>query len=366
MSYQQRLLRLQAVLQKADCDAIIIEEKVNLFYLTGMQLSAGKLLVHLQGAHLLVDGRYIEACKKQSPFPVILADPAQKCFMDLLKASPSIHSLAFDSASTSYQSYSDLQACLNRLDKEQGTRQLKLVPMENPVKQLRSVKDSVEIALLREAAELGTRGFEFARSLLKEGVTEVEVATELEIFWKRCGGKSLAFDPIVAFGANSSMPHYRAGDAVLIKGDCVLIDIGVNLAHYHSDMTRVLSFGDPHPKIVEIHRVVQQAQQKALEMCRPGTLINDLDDAARSFIASQGYGEYFTHSLGHGVGLEIHELPLIRNIPANKGLTLQAGMVITIEPGVYLQHLGGVRIEDTVVITADGYENLTNYSTELI
>jgi len=201
--------------------------------------------------------------------------------------------------------------------------------------------------------------------MLKEGISENELAIELEIFWKRRGSKAIAFDPIIAFGSNSSMPHYRVGQRKLNTGEAVLIDIGVNLNHYHSDMTRVVFFGDPDPKIASIYEIVLKAQELALENCRPGTPIAELDASARTYIEQKGYGENFTHSLGHGVGLEIHELPLIRSQSPGADTQLEEGMVVTIEPGIYLPGIGGVRIEDTVAITRDGYENLTNRSKEL-
>lgn len=365
MPFQQRLLRVQEALQELNCDALLVDDTINLFYLTGMQVSSGRLVVHKQGAHLIVDGRYIENCKRNSPFPVVLNQSEQKSFFDLLRNQCSfVNSLAFETTLTSYQAYIDLKRCINQFNIDSHTtRQVSLIPVENLIKKIRSIKDAREILLLREAALLATQGFNLVCSLLKEGISEIELAVELEIFWKRQGSQAVAFEPIIAFGTNSSMPHYRAGKTCLKRGDCVLIDIGVNLAHYHSDMTRVVFFGDPNPKLIEIYGIVREAQKKALEICRPGTLINDLDAAARSYIASRGYGEFFTHSLGHGLGLEIHESPLLRKTPAH--LELQAGMAITIEPGIYIPDLGGVRIEDTVIITPEGHENLTNLSKEI-
>jgi len=260
--------------------------------------------------------------------------------------------LGFDSASTSYNSYTALAKQL----KESG---IQLFPLENPVIKMREVKEEHEIALLREAAALGSQGYDTVCSLLKEGITEKEVATELEIFWKRKGGEGIAFEPIIAFGKNSSMPHYHPGDTQLKKGDNVLIDIGVTLNHYQSDMTRVVFFGDPNPKLLEINAIVTKAQALALELCRPGTTIGELDDAARNHIKAHGYGEQFPHSLGHGIGLAVHESPILRNRHPYQDQILKAGMVITIEPAIYLPGIGGIRLEDSIAITDTGYENLT-------
>lgn len=365
MTYKKRLERLQHRLQELDCDALIVDDTVNLYYLTGLDLSAGKILVYTRGAYLLVDSRYYEMCSKVSRIPVILTEPSRNVLGEMLGDKCSfIQTLAFDSESTSYQQYLELQAIVEKILSNSSVRKLVLKPLPNPIKRLRAIKDKEELSLLRDAAKLGSQGFDYICTLLKEGITEIEISTELEIFWKRRGSKGLAFEPIIAFGKNSSMPHYRAGEAKLRKGDVVLIDIGVNYHHYHSDMTRVVFFDEASTKMLKIYSIVQQAQSAALKLCRPGTTLGDLDSAARNVIVAEKYGERFTHSLGHGVGLDIHEYPTVRNSPHIKDIQLEVGMVITIEPGIYVPDLGGVRLEDTVEITADGYKNLTNRSVE--
>lgn len=362
MTYHVRLKTLHQTIQKNGCDALLVEDAINLFYLTGLELSSGKLLIHSKGAELLVDGRYFESCKKNSPFPVKLLDPP--AFEALLKSPDfsDIHKLGFDTEKTSYKTYEALQKIIKSLAKD--GRQIELFPIEAPLKQQRAIKNQEEIQILREAASLGSQGYDFVCSLLKEGMSEQECAVELEIFWKKRGSKAMAFDPIIAFGANSSMPHYRAGKEILRSGHAVLIDIGVNFKHYHSDMTRVVFFGKPETRLLAIHAIVQKAQQAALKLCRPGVTLGELDQAARNVIAEKGYAEYFTHSLGHGVGLDIHEYPTVKNTPPFASISLAAGMVITIEPGIYLPGVGGVRIEDTIVINEAGYENLTLRSSD--
>lgn len=360
MSFSDRLKKLQHSLFSLSCDALLIEDTINIFYMTGLNLSAGKLLVDKKNAYLIVDNRYFEICKKASPFPVLKAEnfSFEKHFAS--KEFSHISTLAIDSDKISHKAFLSLKSMIEKVNQARENNPfLELIPIDNPVKELRKIKDSQEINLLREAAILGSLGFDYVRSLLKEGITELEVAIALEIFWKQRGGRNVSFDPIIAFGANSSMPHYRAGNQYLKAGDTVLIDIGVCLNHYHSDMTRTIFFGDPDPRIKTIHKIVQQAQQTALSRCRPGTLLGDLDAAARKYIDSEGYGEFFIHSLGHGIGLEIHEFPIIKNAEPYKDLPLVPGMVVTIEPGIYLPGIGGVRIEDTIVITNDGYESLT-------
>lgn len=359
MNYNIRLQKLQDILKQLSYDGLLVEDPVNLYYMTGISLTSGFLLVHPLGAHLVVDNRYYELCQKSSPFPVLLSE--KNSLNNILRSSEfgSPKAIAFDSENTSYKRYQELE----NLMEEIGA--CSLLPATNPIKKLRMIKDPEELAILREAADLGSQGFDYVCTLLKEGVTEAQVACELEIFWKRRGSQSVAFDPIIAFGANSSMPHYRAGNTSLKRGMAVLIDIGVNLNHYHSDMSRVVFFGEPDGKLQEIYRIVEKAQKDAIQFCRPGLLVSELDQFARSYIAGLGYGENFSHALGHGIGLEIHETPIIRNKTPFKETSLEAGMVITIEPGIYLPDKGGIRIEDMILITPEGIENLTKRSTEI-
>lgn len=343
--FETRLKKLQLLLASEGCDGFIVDDTVNLYYLTGLQLSAGNLYVDPKGAILSVDGRYFEKCKKESPFPARLIK--DRPFPEV-----SPKRLAFNSSST-YKSFIALQKEINS----------EMKPLDNPVLKIREIKEKSEIDKLRKAANLGCEGFDYVCTLLRSGVMEADIALELEIFWKRKGSKGAAFDPIIAFGANTSMPHYRAGITTLQIGQPVLIDIGVTLDQYHSDMTRVVFLGEPDSKLEEIYHIVRKAQEGALELCRPGTPIKELDDCARTIIAEAGYKDSFTHSLGHGIGLDVHELPQIRATTEGK---LIEGMVLTIEPGIYLPGLGGVRIEDTVVITQNGHENLTKRPKELL
>lgn len=359
MNYSARLKKLQKTIQNMRCDLLIIEDVIDIYYMTGIELSTGKLFVDLQEASLFVDSRYYEHCQKLCPFNVILLEDStienwfcEKNFS--LK-------IGCDSTKTSYENYLEWRKQLKKFEIRAGpSAAFKLVPLKGPLRILRCIKDADEIILLKKAAALGSEGFDFVYNSIIEGISEKELAIELEIFWKRKGSKSLGFDPIIAFGTHSSMPHYRPDQTTLKKGENVLIDIGVNLEHYHSDMTRVIYFGTPHKKIQEIYSIVLEAQRRALQLCKPGTLIGELDRTARDYIQQKGYGNYFTHGLGHGVGLEIHEAPSLRQNGIDHLLKLQEGMVITIEPGIYLPDVGGVRIEDTVAITATGHENLTN------
>ncbi|MBA2367827.1 MAG: aminopeptidase P family protein [Candidatus Protochlamydia sp.] len=351
MDYSSRLYELKQYMDNLPCEALLIEHPLHLLYLTGLELSAGQLIVSKDSACLIVDGRYFERCSSQQLYSVVLQ--VESVLSSWLE-DHNIQSLGFEGAETTYQRYQELRK-LSGSTKQNA----EMVPIDSPVRQMRLIKDTEEIIFLKQAARLGYEGYEYVVSLFEVGVTEEELAFELEFFWKKRGAKKLAFDPIIAFDANSSMPHYRAGSTPLRLNTSVLIDIGVVLEHYHSDMSRVVYYGQPPYEIQTIYPIVEEAKELAMRLCRPGTLIGELDHAARSHITAKGYGKNFTHSLGHGVGLDIHEYPTLRSAGTFSQTPLQAGMVITIEPGIYLPGIGGVRLEDTLLITEAGYENLT-------
>jgi Xaa-Pro aminopeptidase len=340
-----RIEKLQTILQKENIDAFIVDTPIDLYYLLEIDLSTGALIVFKNSAYLFVDGRYYENCKSRQDITVILSNTQDPESFLQQKENQVV---GFCSEKTSYKKYLILKEKIKNL-----------IPCADFVSLLRMIKDEHEIDLLRQAAKLGAQGFHFVHSLLREGISESEIALELEIFWRRQGGEKVAFQPIIAFGSNSSMPHYRAGKKCLKKDEIVLIDIGVTLRHYHSDMTRVIFFGKASSELETIFHIVEKAKKAALSICRPGTPVGQLDQAARQIIAEKGYGDHFTHSTGHGIGLEVHEMPTVKNRAPFDTMPLEAGMVVTIEPGIYIAGLGGVRLEDTILITENGYQNLT-------
>jgi Xaa-Pro aminopeptidase len=346
----ERIHKLQKLIK--DSYAALVDHPINLFYLTGLDLSAGRLVVTQDQCFLIADGRYYESCKQKCSFPVLLLK--ENVLKDLFFAQlDKVDKVIFDEENTTYHEYTQLKKILDPLE-------IVLEPSQDLVAQLRRIKDSHELVKLEKAGVLGSAGFDYVCSILKEGISEEEVAAQLEIFWRQHGGKGVAFDPIIAFGANGSMPHYRAGKDRLKHGQPVLIDIGVTLDHYHSDMTRTVFIGEPPPKIKEIYAIVLEAQKRAIASCKPGITVGHLDATARDYITEKGYGDFFTHSLGHGIGLDVHEFPILRNKPPMQSVVLEPGMVITIEPGIYVPGEGGVRIEDTVVVTPSGCKDLTN------
>jgi Xaa-Pro aminopeptidase len=341
-TFLNRISKLQGNFKTWKADACLIENPLDLYYLTGLQLSLGALMVLPNKAQLFVDGRYIAFAKKHSPVPVqLLSKEALASFL------LPVQSLAFDSQMTTVERESQLKKFYKGA----------LIPVPLLLKQIRSVKNSAELKAMRKSAQVLWKGFEHIRRSLKAGVTEKQLALSFEIFCRKQGAERLAFDPIIAFGKNSAYPHYRAGDAKLKKGDLVLIDIGVVVDKYHSDMTRTVFFGKPDPRLVLLDTVVKKAHAAALKICKRGTKVGDLDKAARKVIEQAGLQDLILHSLGHGIGLETHEFPRVKYQGEDHDVPLQEGMVITIEPGLYLTGVGGIRHEDTIVITENGYKN---------
>jgi Xaa-Pro aminopeptidase len=339
-----RINKLKQFLEDHKIDAIIINDPTNLFYLTGLSLSAGNLVVSRSKTHLFVDGRYLILAKEKNPCPVSLNSEEE--LKDFFSPNAKI---GFDGG---YFTYETWEAWQRRVEKWKKGNSLVSIDL----KTLRLIKDASEIAIMKKAADLTKKGFQHLQSLLKEGVSEIELANEFTCYCLKHGASKTSFDPLIAFGVNTAYPHHRSDKTTLKKNDLVYMDLGVVLDNYCSDMTRPFFFGEKDPKLALIYDTVLKAQKKALSLCKPNTLTSALDQAAREVMAEAKLEEYFAHSLGHGVGLQIHEYPKIK-WDVNKHLPLQEGMVITIEPGIYVEALGGVRYEDTIVITKDGHEN---------
>ena len=348
-----RIKKLQQHLKDWNVDALIVTNPIDLFYLTGVEMSVGKLFVAVQDVVLFVDGRYLEKCQKFISFPVVLDSKDAQIELFSTPGFSKVKTLGFDSNATSHAAFVILQQLGGQVD-------VKLVALSQPVHVLRIIKDPQEQQKLRVAASLCSKSFDYITTCFHPGITEKEVVQKLKVYWLQNGGDATSFEPIIAFGKNTSMPHYRSGDTELLANDIILVDIGVMVAGYHSDMTRMLFIGKPNPKLVEIAAVVKNAQEAAISACRPGVMTRDLDAIARNVIIKAGYGEFFVHGLGHGVGLEIHELPYLKKETTYPNVELAAGMVITIEPGIYIPDLGGVRVEDALIVINEGSENLTN------
>ncbi|MDF2550619.1 MAG: pepP [Chlamydiales bacterium] len=349
--YLNRIAKLRSRLASWSIDALLVHDPVDLFYLTGESLSLGKLLITNQEACLIVDGRYFEACQK-CPFKVALSSKED---LKACLASYSVAMLGFDGSRLTYEEFEQIK---------KNNPNVTLRSIANPLQDIRAIKEKEEVKALKKSAQLLARGFEYLLGEIQEGVTERFLARQLEIFFLKEGGEQLAFPSIIAFGANGSKPHYHSGDTVLKKNQAILVDIGVTLNRYQSDMTRMVFFGEPEAEIRSIYEIVLRAKRESSSLLRDGVSTAAVDTAARQVIKEAGYGDYFIHSLGHGVGLDVHEFPSLRTM--ENAPLLKAQMAVTIEPGIYLPEKGGVRIEDTVLVLENGFEAITPISDEVV
>ena len=319
-----------------------------------MHLSFGRLLVQKNSLALFVDGRYEEAAKKTAACPV---KNMQNEALELLLASSRskhIRTIGFDFDSP-YSSVQMFKKQLRTMQKKQGrTSPFYFKGLVRPIQKMREIKDMYELKRIEKSAALLWKGFLFAKQKLRVGIKERQVALEFEFYCRQHGADRVSFPPIVAFGPHSALPHYRTGERRLKQGDIVLMDLGICLNDYASDMTRTFFFGNGSNTLCHLHQVVAEAKKAALALCRPKVTLHQLDQAARSVMRNSHLEKHFLHRLGHGVGLDVHELPDFRLDKSR----LEEGMVITIEPGLYLPGKGGVRLEDMVVITKTGHENL--------
>ncbi len=343
-----RLQCLKKKLSEASLDACLINSRLDLLYYTGLNLSAGCLIVSHQSACLFTDGRYIQIAKKKAPIDAFLDTPGS---LESYLKKENAKKMVFDSSHVSYDQFI-------KLKKRGRSVGLQLIPNTPFFQGLRAIKDKEEIEKMRRSAQLAYKGFLFIRGILKAGITEIDVAKKFEIFCLSQGAEKLSFEPIIAFGPNSAMPHYKPQQVSLKSGDIVLIDIGVVLDQYHSDMTRVLFFQKQDVFFKHVYEVVLKAQKAALKKCRPSAAVEQLDLAARKIFRTEKLESHFLHSLGHGIGLETHEYPSFKSQGKNEKIDLKPGMVITVEPGLYFPGRGGIRYEDTVIVTESGYENL--------
>lgn len=339
--YSVFLSRVHQLQEKCRQDerSFIIEDPIDLFYFTGLDLSRGVLIISSHDARLFVDGRYIQAATVKSPVPAALLD--EKIYSKTAK------NMVFDSKKTAYDRFLQLQKIFGNVRPERGF-----------VDSIRAVKGKEELVAMRKSSAVLKSGFAHLQQSLKTGMTEKDAAWAFEKHCREHGASGMAFEPIIAFGTNSSMPHYRAGEKKLEKNDMVLIDIGVVVDHYHSDMTRVLFRGTGYEEMKDCYALVQKASNAAMSLCKPGVSACTLDKAARAVLRQAGKEEYFTHSLGHGIGLETHEFPRIKQDGEDKDAIISSGMVFTIEPGIYLPGKGGVRFETTVIMHDDRIEDL--------
>ena len=350
-----RIGRVQALLEQDGLDALYVAHLPNIRYLCGFTGSNGALVVGRSGARFLTDGRY----RAQSAEEVRGAEVEVYGLPEELERAIGRAVSDFGAAGLGFEAGHLTVAALDRLRAAHGSE---LVPTDGLVERLRLVKEPEELDRIREAARLADEGLAYILGRVAEGVTERELALELEFSMRRSGAEDVSFDPIVAAAERSALPHARPTRRPVEKGRYLLFDLGCIYEGYCSDMTRTVVVGQADDRHREVYDLVARAQQAGLDAVAPGRPTADVDRAARQVIADAGMADAFGHGLGHGVGIEIHEGPTLR---ATSRDVLEAGHVITIEPGVYVPGWGGVRIEDLVVVGSDGPEILSRSSKEL-
>ncbi|MBO2533493.1 MAG: Xaa-Pro dipeptidase [Thermoactinomycetaceae bacterium] len=352
---KERLVRLRAKMSEKGHEALLISHPVNRRYITGFTGTAGMALVTDRDAVLVTDFRYVTQVKQQSPhFEVYRHDgDIFQAVADLCRKR-GLKSLAFEQDHLTYGEVEKLKKSLGDII---------AVPTSRVVESLRAVKDEGERDAIRKAAAIADRAFERILEELRPGRTEREIALRLEFMMREMGADGASFDIIVASGPRSALPHGVASDRVLEEGDLVTLDFGASYRGYCSDITRTVVLGEPNDAQRRIYETVREAQQAAVDAIRPGMTGKEADRVARDRIKASGYEKYFGHGTGHGLGMEVHEAP--RLSPRGEEI-LEPGMVVTVEPGIYLPEFGGVRIEDDVIVTEDGREVLTQSPKHLI
>jgi Xaa-Pro aminopeptidase len=343
-----RLERLRSRLGEEALDGLVVSAPGNVFYLSGFRGSSGALLITADRQMLLSDFRYrLQAREQAREFEFVEVERKVIAGAGAEAVRARVKRLGFDPAHLSCELRDQLAGAAEGVE---------LAPRAGLVEALRAVKSPEEVGRIAEAAGLADRALAHMAGLVRPGATERQIALEGEFLMRREGAEGAAFDVIVASGARSALPHAETTDRALAAGDLVIVDIGARVAGYCSDMTRTFAVEHATDKASQIYGIVYRAQRAAAAQVRPGAVCGELDAAARAVIEEAGYGDRFGHGLGHGVGIEVQEGP---RLGKGEEARLAAGNVITVEPGIYLEGFGGVRLEDLMVVTEDGGDTLT-------
>jgi Xaa-Pro aminopeptidase len=341
VDYARRIDRLREGLPELEADAFLATSLPNVRYLTGFTGSNGQVLLSRERGAFFTDGRYERQASHEVPdlervvYPMELAVAFAEVCGQL-----GLSRVAFEADDVTVTVHDAL-----------AQASVELVPTRGVVERIRWVKEPAERALLGDAQAIADQTFDEITGRLREGITEKELALDIETTMRRLGADAVGFESIVAFGESAAEPHHGPGDRALRRGDMVKMDFGALMGGYHSDMTRTVAFGEPPEQLRDVYEIVRAAQQAGIEAVRAGASGGDVDEASRSVVRDAGFDHAFNHGLGHGVGLQIHEGPNFRRGGTD---VLPAGAVMTVEPGIYLDGLGGVRIEDMVEVLEDG------------
>ena len=351
--YSRRVAQLRKLFTANDLDAVLMANPANIYYYTGFYGDDSKLLVCQDYLALLTDGRYTEQANKECPdVPLLVQSASNGPWYKLLAQAcndNNIKKLTFEGDYVTFSEYKIMSENLPNTE---------LSDSGSVISQARLIKDENEIKLLQEVAAIGDKVLESVEKYFKPGITEKELAREIDYAFMALGCEGLSFPTIVAAGENGAKPHAKPSEYQFKAGDFVTIDMGGRYKGYCGDMTRTVVIGFADDKHKELYDLVLAAQDYAEKNIRPGMTGGEADALARKILTDAGYGEYFSHSLGHGVGLEIHEAPTLR---PNDNYALQVGNIVTIEPGLYISGFGGLRIENTVLLTENGAVPLNKY-----
>lgn len=351
----EKVKKVQEELTKRGIDAVLITSSINRRYMTGFTGTAGVALISQDKARFITDFRYTEQATKQAEHFEVIEHKSQiheeiKNQLNELN----VKCLGFEENQVTYATYELYKKTFN---------EVKLEPIGNIIENLRIYKTSEELEIMKRAAEIADKAYDHIQTFIKPGIKEIDVSNELEFFMRKLGATSSSFDIIVASGHRSALPHGVASDKKIEEGELVTLDYGALYQGYCSDITRTLAVGDINDELKTIYDTVLKAQILGVKGIKPGMTGKEADDLTRDFITDKGYGSYFGHSTGHGLGMEVHEAPTLSH---RSDMSLEPGMVVTVEPGIYIPNVGGCRIEDDIVITESGNERLTHSTKALI
>lgn len=352
--FEKRINSVQTILKPSQ--SALITDETSIFYFTGFPHSEGYLLITPDNSFLLVDFRYIEAAENtvSTSEVVMFSNPFEK-INELLSAN-NTEEVLLENDKVTLSSFKAMQAEIKASLIDSGL-------LSDTIRKLRLIKSEDEVEKLKKAQLIAEKAYLRVLDMVKPGITERQIALELEYLMKKNGAEKIAFDLITVTGKKTSLPHGVPSDVEIKEGDFITFDIGAVYEGYHSDMTRTIAVGKVSDEQKKIYDIVLKAHLEGLKSVKAGVNAFDVDKVCRDIIIEEGYGEYFGHGTGHGVGLEIHEEPRV----SPKGNTILApGMIITVEPGIYLPDKFGVRIEDTVLVTEEGYETFAHISKDLI
>ncbi len=351
---EKRLSRVIEIIERQDLHACILAGMDNIFYLTGFRGSDGIVLITKGDVVLMTDSRYTTYAQEVARGAIVVETKEKEQTLGELFKRYGIDRIGFDSYHTTYQTYQSWR---------DSNPSIQFFPIANEIDAIRRCKEPEEIVATRRAIEIATKAFAEVFERIVPGRSEKEIANELDYTMRRLGADGPSFETIVASGSRAALPHAHPSEKLLETGEAVIVDFGCQLDGYCTDETCTISLGEISKEMKEIYCVVQAAKEKGFQAVRAGLPVRDLDTIVRGFVEDAGYGKFFRHGTGHGVGIAVHEAPAVTI--KSEGL-LEESMIITIEPGIYIPHVGGVRLEDMVLVTENGGEVLTHLRKDLI